>query len=295
MKTLESLKRSIGSAKDLESVVRTMKTLAAVSIRQYEEAVDSLVEYSLAVELGLQMVLWDIPAESQLLAPHDAGRAALIVFGSDQGMCGQFNERVTAYATNLIHQAFHRDEKWHLLTLGSRVSGNLCEAGCEIDRDLHLPSSASGISDVIFDVLSILDDWQTLGSWSRLLVVYNRRLSAASYQPHHVQLLPINLQPFLRSRARSWKSRSLPSFSMKRGELFSRLIQQHLFISLFRACAESLAGENASRIASMQAAERNIQDRLSELQREFHQQRQSSITEELLDVVTGYEALSQSQ
>jgi len=63
------------------------------------------------------------------------------------------------------------------------------------------------------------------------------------------------------------------------------------FISLFRAFAESLASENASRLASMQGAERNIQEQLSELTMQYHQQRQMSITEELLDIVSGFEAL----
>jgi F-type H+-transporting ATPase subunit gamma len=76
--------------------------------------------------------------------------------------------------------------------------------------------------------------------------------------------------------------------------LFSRLVTQFLFVSLFRACAESLAGENASRIAAMQAAERNIDDRLQELRADYSRRRQTTITEELLDVVTGYEALTQS-
>ena len=68
------------------------------------------------------------------------------------------------------------------------------------------------------------------------------------------------------------------------------MVQQHLFLQLFRACAESLASENASRIAAMQQAESNIQQRLSNLNSEFNQSRQTAITEELLDIITGFEA-----
>jgi F-type H+-transporting ATPase subunit gamma len=75
--------------------------------------------------------------------------------------------------------------------------------------------------------------------------------------------------------------------------LFSALIRQYLFVSLYRAFAESLASENASRLAAMQNAERNIDERLTALQGQFHQQRQSSITEELLDIVSGFEALKE--
>ena len=70
------------------------------------------------------------------------------------------------------------------------------------------------------------------------------------------------------------------------------MVRQYLFVSLFQACAESLASENASRIAAMQAAEKNIEERLEELQGQYNHLRQTAITEELLDVVTGFEALA---
>jgi F-type H+-transporting ATPase subunit gamma len=74
--------------------------------------------------------------------------------------------------------------------------------------------------------------------------------------------------------------------------LFSALVREYLFASLFRAMVDSLAAENASRLAAMQGAERNISDQLDALQSRYHQQRQMTITEELLDIVSGFEALS---
>lgn len=78
-------------------------------------------------------------------------------------------------------------------------------------------------------------------------------------------------------------------------KLFTALIQQYLFVAIYRACAESLASEHASRLAAMQGAERNIEERLDELTREFHHQRQTTITEELLDIVAGVTALEESK
>jgi F-type H+-transporting ATPase subunit gamma len=80
---------------------------------------------------------------------------------------------------------------------------------------------------------------------------------------------------------------------MEWDRLFSALVQEYLLVSLFRAFAESLASENASRLASMQGAERNIEEQLEELTQRYHQRRQMAITEELLDIVTGFEALKQ--
>ena len=70
------------------------------------------------------------------------------------------------------------------------------------------------------------------------------------------------------------------------------LIREYLFVSLFRACAESLASENASRLAAMQRADKNIDELLEDLTRKFHSLRQSGIDEELFDVISGFEALS---
>lgn len=82
---------------------------------------------------------------------------------------------------------------------------------------------------------------------------------------------------------------------MDADRLFSALIRQHLFASLYRACVESLASENASRLRSMQAAEKNIQERIEDLTGLYHRERQASITAELLDVVAGSEALAEEE
>jgi F-type H+-transporting ATPase subunit gamma len=78
---------------------------------------------------------------------------------------------------------------------------------------------------------------------------------------------------------------------MDRAELFASLLRQYLFVWVFRACAFSLASENAGRLASMQAAERNISERLIELSTSFSRQRQEAITDELLEVVSGFMVL----
>src|SRR5690606_23539178 len=113
--------------------------------------------------------------------------------------------------------------------------------------------------------------------------------------PSKLQLLPID-HAWLRSLAtRNWSSRSLPTFTMDWRRLFSALIRQYLFVALYRAFAESLASENASRLASMQAAEKNIQNHLSQLTAGYHRVRQQAITEELLDIVAGYETLTKEE
>jgi F-type H+-transporting ATPase subunit gamma len=88
---------------------------------------------------------------------------------------------------------------------------------------------------------------------------------------------------------------NLPEVMGDKTETLPALIREYLFVSLFRACAESLASENASRLAAMQRADQNIDELLEGLNRTFHRLRQSGIDEELFDVISGFEALRDAE
>lgn len=288
MENLEFLKRSIKSAEDLSNVVRMMKTMAAVSIRQYETAAESLDVYSHTVKTGLSMLLRSSETEARTTKSGTV-RTGAIVFGSDQGMCGQFNEQVSEFAAESLQA--HSTEVAPAICVGHRVGDKLTQRGLSTHQTLRLPGSATGITGLVQDLLPIIDQWRMAHHIDRILVFHNRRLTASTWRPSTLQLLPLRFEQLQENGVSADAGRSLPLWTMETGTLFSRFIKQYLFVSLFRACAESLAGENASRIAAMQSAERNINDRLHLLRSEYAQQRQTSITEELLDVVTGFEAL----
>jgi F-type H+-transporting ATPase subunit gamma len=123
--------------------------------------------------------------------------------------------------------------------------------------------------------------------------LYSHHLSGASYRPTTAYLLPVEEWWLKTLQDKKWPTHVLPAFTMDWSLLFRRLVRQHLFVSLYRAFAESLASEHASRLTSMHGAEKNIEERLGELWSSFHRQRQMSITEELLDIVSGFMALSE--
>lgn len=289
MPTLDGLRRQIDTATDLSSIATTMKMLAAVSIYQYEQAVEALADYSQTIELGFHIALSgeNFPIESA----DPTNRTAVIIFGSDQGMCGQFNEEIASYAANKVNE-FATKQVCSVLAVGSRVEGQLLEAGWTVEHEYEVPTSVTRITEFVQEALPKIDLLKRETNFSRLLAFYNQRISASAYKPMMVQLLPIDPKRLRHWRDERWRSRSRPLFITQRRRLLSRLVQHHLFVSLFRACAESLASENASRIAAMQAAEKNIQAKIDELEIEFNNLRQTAITEELLDVVTGFEALS---
>jgi len=290
MQMIEPLKRKIKSAQDLLSVVKTMKVLAAVSIRQYEKALESLVEYNRTVEMGLQVVLKQRPGEIRIAEPALKERLGAIVFGSDQGMVGQFNEVIARHAVSEMDKLQVKPENRIVLAVGLRVVTYLEDAGQSVEEYFSQPGSTAAITPAVEDMTLKMEEWLSQQKINQIVIFYNRELGA-SYSPHTIHLLPVDPGWFQNLEQKPWPSRSIPVFTMDRNRLFSSLIQQYLFVSLYRAFAESLASENAGRLASMHAAERNIEDLLGELNFQFHQQRQSSITEELLDIVAGFEAL----
>ena len=311
MQSLEALRAKIDSIKDLQSVVKTMKALAMVSIRQYETAVTALADYNRTVEMGLEILLRHrYFSEQPLLLPNDIanhksnGTLGVIIFGSDHGLCGQFNEQIVSYAFKQLKELQIRPENCTIAAVGARLIPYLETAKQSIDTQFSLPNSVAGITSMVQDILLMIEQWrfpqeeklQALkdrdflpSHIDRIIIVYNKSFSAVSYRPQYLQLLPMNAEWLQRLEQQPWHSEGLPTFTMDWDQLFSTLIRQYLFVSLYRAFAESLASENASRLASMQAAQKNIEERLTELNAQYRHQRQSSITSELLDIVSGFE------
>ena len=292
METMDSLKRHIGTASDLHSLVRTMKALAAVNIRQLEHAVNSLADYSRTIELGLRVVLRRHRVHRRLASkPAIQAKLGVIIIGSDQGMCGPMNEQIVAHAFDELEASSLLSRDRVFMTVGERIATRLEDAGNASDALLLAASSTSGITPLVQDILLQIDNWHSQHAVNRIVVFYCEHLSRASYRPQTLHLLPLDRAWLQELESQKWPSRVLPTFTMDRDVLFSSLVRQYLFVSLYRACAESMASENASRLTAMRGAERNIGDRITDLTKRFHQQRQMSITEELLDIASGFEAL----
>jgi F-type H+-transporting ATPase subunit gamma len=292
MLTSESLTGKITTTEELRAVVKTVKAMAAVSIRHYEKAVDSLGEYNRIIEMGLQILLRNRPEILPLVKSPPGQGLGAIIFGSDQGMCGQFNEQITAFALEQIQLSPVAPEKRLIIAVGERLLAHLEEAGQPIAEYFTLPGSLGGITPKVQEIVLMIEQWRSRRGINQIIIFHNQPVNSSSYRPRSSSLLPIDLA-WLQSLAhQTWPSHNLPAFSMDWPRLFHILMGQYFFVSLYRAFAESLASENASRLASMQGAENNIEDRLIELKRQFHQLRQSSITEELLDIVSGFTALT---
>lgn len=292
MRGIESMRARIRSTEKLLSVVKTMKSLAAVNIRQYEQAAESVGDYDKTVEMGLQVVMChrDDLLVGARLAPRQSMGA--VVIGSDVGMCGSLNDQIVTFSLAAIKDYLGLDpQKRPILAVGEKVDVILRDEGLPVQRTFRVPGSVEGITSIVGELLLDIDAWRRDLRLDQVFLFFNQQDSGVSYQPRMFKLLPEDQEWLQKLRQKSWQGPSLPTYTMAWDPLFSALIRQYIFISLFRSLAHSLASENASRLAAMQRAEKNIEEKLEVLNGEFHHQRQTAITEELLDIISGFEAL----
>ncbi len=286
--TTLSLRRKIHSAGDLKSVVRTMKVLAASSIGQYENSVRALADYYRTVEIGLGACFRK--AERTPPAIDDkTGVIDAIVFGSDQGLVGQFNEVIAEYTKATLATLPGTAQVW---AVGERVVPHLEDAGLTRVGIFNVPNSVKAIAPLVSQIQIAVETHRSRGDEPRVYVFHNRPRAGAIYDPVHQRLLPLDAQWQQGLTAVPWPTRNLPEVLGASTATLRALIREYLFISLFRSCAESLASENASRLAAMGRAEKNITELLENLHGAFHRLRQSKIDEELFDVISGFELLA---
>jgi F-type H+-transporting ATPase subunit gamma len=292
METLESLRRRIQSAQDLYGIVRTMKAMAAASIRQFERSVEAVDAYNRTIDAGIRIVLQDQAPQVEEAGSKSLGGTMVILFGSDQGMCGQFNENIVGFRLNDLEQTSQEQGFTMMMVVGLRAAAHLQEIGGSFQDVFSVPASVDGINPAVQSLLFTINSWREREPVERVVLYYNRPGTGASYQPVRKQLIPVDMSLFRSPIREICASRSLPMYTLNREQLLPALLRQYLFAQLYRAYAESLASENASRLMTMQAAEKNIEERLAELNAIYHSQRQNSITSELLDIISGLEALA---
>jgi F-type H+-transporting ATPase subunit gamma len=290
MDSMEALRRKIGSAADLQSVVRTMKAMAASNISQYENAVRSIDGYDKTVRLGLAACFRSAAPDHAAPAWQQKSTAiGAVVFGSDQGLVGQFNETIADFVLRTLRPMAGKKIIW---TVGERLQASLADTGLELHRRFVLPHSIHSITPLVGQILLEVEAFRNDAGMEQVYLFHNQPKSAAAYSPVCQRLLPLDAQWQQGLAAVKWPSKNLPQVFDRREETLSAYVREYFFVSLFRTCAESLASENASRLAAMQRAEENIDSLLEDLKRNFHRQRQGSIDEELFDLVAGFEALN---
>lgn len=298
--SLEKQRRRINSAEDLHSVVRMMKAMAASNIGQYERAVRSLDDYYRTVQLGLSVCFRQGSRAANTVLPlnrdvsYQPGRegeatTVAVVFGSDQGLVGAFNEVMAEFVTNTLATV---PGKKHLWVVGERIQSTLDDNGLPPTTHFVLPATIGAITPLVGQILLAIEAQYEQGALAQVYLFYNRPQARSIYRPVSQRLLPLDAIWQAELESIVWPTGNIPEVINNGQGTLLAFVHEYIFVSLFRACAESLASEHASRLEAMLRAEKNIDELLSGLNQTFHHLRQSAIDEELFDLVAGFEALT---
>lgn len=296
-----ALQKKINSANDLGSVVRTMKSMAATNIHQYELALLALEDYYRTVRLGVTAYLsHQIQTSLASEASHNfkvfasSGRKAkppvgVIIIGSDQGLVGQFNDSLFQFMRKSLKNPHANTSFW---SVGELMKTHLSEIHINAVRNLVLPNSIHQVTNLVTELLVEIEQQQQLGQAQELYIFYNQPLGKIRCAPCMQKVLPLDKQWHKQLSYTNWPTKTLPQLINSPQQSLKGLLHEYLFVSLFKACTASLASENASRLYAMQRAEKNISELQENLYRQYHQQRQSAVDAELFDLVGGFETLN---
>ncbi len=278
------IERQIQTIEGLRNIIHSMRSLAATYLRRAEERLGGVRAYADTIGRAIEDCLFG----REISLPESEARAtAILVFFSEQGLCGRFNE-VMAEAAAKHAQAVETPQ---FIVVGKRGPALLQREKLSVLAELPSTTSPDGVDAIIHSIAKVVLQLQRRNAFAQLYLLYARYLSPGRIEPAFERVLPLDLSQWREAE----KARTAPPhLVLSRVELLWELVHEYAFISLYRAFTESLAGENGMRLQSMEAAKSNIDDTLNDLQLHARIQRQNEITEELLDVVSGAEALKQS-
>ena len=284
--TLEHLTRRTATMGSIRGIVRTMKTMSAINAAPYERAAEAIEAYRATVLDGLHAF---VTAHGPLpVKRRSDGPAILIAFGTDHGLCGNYNEIVAQAVAQEVAQAPCR-----VLCVGVQAEDALTGLGIHPVATLMPPANVDGVERLAGRLLARLDRMRDAPGLADCAVsmVFMQRAGHGRQRPVAQPLLPLDPDLADGFAHRRWQSSSLPFSRLDPAVLLSALLRSYLFSGLYRAAAEAMVTENAARLARMQQAERAVDDRLEMLNADLRALRQSEITTELLDVIIGFEAL----
>jgi F-type H+-transporting ATPase subunit gamma len=280
MSRAAELRARIASVDELLQVVTAMRSLAAARVQRAERALPGIRRYAEIMADAIASAEALLAGASTLVPPSDLP-ATLIVVCSEHGFAGRFNELLLDRAAAEPEAATGR--LWLVGTRGAQLARARSLAS---EWTMPMATHAAGVFDGARRLATELERRVARGELGRLAILGAHRADGETVALDRRQLLPL---------ATSSPSRPPPAVPplhhLPPVVLLARVIDEHVVGELSRALMESFASENAARLQAMEAARHNIDDKLRELREQSRRLRQDEITAELLDVITGAEAV----
>ena len=277
------IETQLQTVEGLRDIIHSMRSLAATYLSRTEERLGGVRAFADTVGRAIEDCLY---GREIRLPERDARGTAVLAFFSEQGLCGRFNEVMAEEAAKHAPDL----DRPQFIAVGRRGPALLRRDKLEVLAELPSTTSPDGVDAVIHRIAQTVLRALEQGTFAELHLLYARYLSPGRIEPRFERILPLDLSQW---RPAEPRRAAPPHLALSRLDLLWELVNEYTFISLYRAFTESLAGENGMRLQSMEAARTNIDDTLEDLRLQARIQRQNEITEELLDVVSGAEALQQ--
>jgi len=279
MTRLTKIQSHIVSMDELLDIVGAMRSLAGMRVQESQHALPGIRSYadSMATAIGSALLLMPQPVTE---AHQRRGRCAAILCMAEHGFVGGFNERMLEAAEATLNPSDM------LFVLGSRGAALAYERGREIAWTRPMATRLAGAPDAVNSLTNELYARIARGEIARVEVMFARYRQGAASMIEHRLLLPLDTASLAAKSARQ-----VPLHNLAPRPLLEKLIADYVFALLTEAAVESIASENAARFAAMESAHDNVSKKLAGLQENARQARQTEITSELLDLMTGAEAL----
>jgi len=289
--SLKDIKRRITSVQSTQKITSAMKMVAAAKLRRAQEAIENARPYAERMRATLEEVSGGMgTVEHPLFEARERVRTLeLIIVTSDRGLAGAFNNAVIKFAEEILNQREPGVEKVSFTLLGKKVgdyykrrrAGDILEAK-PVGNAVTYADAAEVARGAARRFAS--------GETDEVILVYSEFVTTMNQRPRSVQLLPIS-PPEAAAEEADADAASPYEIEPSAERLLSVLVPKAVEVEVFRALLESQAGEHAARMAAMESATQNTQELIEKLTLQYNRARQAAITSELVEIVTGAQAL----
>jgi F-type H+-transporting ATPase subunit gamma len=295
MPSLKDLKIRIGSVKSTQKITSAMKLVAASKLRRAQEQAEASQPYATAMERMIKNLAGGVDAAnsgSKLLAGTGrAERHLLVLVTADRGLCGSFNPSIFRFARNKVAALEQAGKIVTFVTVGRKgrdalrrtyPAERIVESYTDIGRRAVQFAEAQVIAD---KVLSLYEQ----GTYDVCSMIFAQFHNIMRQDPVAQQLVPTPLPPAEEASATELKAQY--TFEPSEAEILDVLLPRNVAVQIYKALLDSAAGEQAARMTAMDNATRNAGDMIKNLTLQYNRSRQAAITKELIEIISGAEAL----
>jgi len=296
MPSLKDLRGRINSVKSTRKITSAMKMVAASKLRRAQSQAEAARPYALAMERMLGSLAGSVagsPGAPRMLAGTGRDQVHLLVaITADRGLAGAFNSQVGRMVRVMARRLEAEGKTVRLMTVGRKGRDYLRR---EFAGNIVHEVSYAGIKRVEFAQARELGEriaaMLSAGEFDVCTLVYNRFVSVISQVPTEMQLIPLPLPERPADEAATRGPQATYEYEPDEESILGRLLPQNLSVQIYRALLESGAGEHGARMSSMDNATRNAGDKINRLTLNYNRTRQANITKELIEIISGAEAV----